>query len=324
MNVVIIRPKKLSDNIINSQVLPILKYLELMNYNVKLCTRESNYIGYADVIYTRDIFDFISLKLKFLFKIKKPLFVHDFRALVSYESFYRNKSTLKKLCLISLEFFVYFYSDYIFCVSNNIKKELNDIFYNKNIFVIPCCYNGLHSFSSDSKANDFVYLGGLSKWQRVEDILGIVKSNKIQNEFSLVTNQIEEAQKLINKKDLKNVNLFSVNGSEVFEKISNYKYGFLIRDDSIINKLASPIKFLEYISLGVIPIVYGSVGDFSSHPLFPKLCIKIDNLNVDLLDVISRFNHDEYFIYRKKFLNEYNFYYYYHCNNNPWNIIKND
>jgi glycosyltransferase involved in cell wall biosynthesis len=41
-------------------------------------------------------------------------------------------------------------------------------------------------------------------------------------------------------------------------------FGFILRDNILLNNVASPIKFVEYISMGVIPIISEGVGDYSS------------------------------------------------------------
>ena len=41
-------------------------------------------------------------------------------------------------------------------------------------------------------------------------------------------------------------------------------FGFLLRENLLFNRISSPIKFLEYSSNGVVPIITQFVGDYSN------------------------------------------------------------
>ena len=45
-----------------------------------------------------------------------------------------------------------------------------------------------------------------------------------------------------------------VESDELAQRIQNCKYGFVVREDTIINQVATPTKFSNYLSNGIIPI----------------------------------------------------------------------
>ena len=53
-------------------------------------------------------------------------------------------------------------------------------------------------------------------------------------------------------------------------------FGFCLRNDNIINLVASPTKVLEYVSRNVVPILTEHVGDFSRDLLQDKIAYVID------------------------------------------------
>ncbi|MGZ3942935.1 MAG: hypothetical protein ACXVOH_13290, partial [Bacteroidia bacterium] len=55
-----------------------------------------------------------------------------------------------------------------------------------------------------------------------------------------------------------------VKPEEVRSLLITADYGLLIREESITNKVASPVKFAEYLSCGLQVIISGNIGDFTS------------------------------------------------------------
>jgi glycosyltransferase involved in cell wall biosynthesis len=59
----------------------------------------------------------------------------------------------------------------------------------------------------------------------------------------------------------------------------------------MLNNVASPVKFAEYISCGLIPIISPGVGDYSSLVMNEKIGIVVDeNITFDFKDIEEYLN----------------------------------
>jgi glycosyltransferase involved in cell wall biosynthesis len=258
-------------------------------------------------VYFRDIISYLSLyKYTFNNNYKFNSF-YSFRALLHEESFYNHKSINKKILIYLLEFFVFLTAKNVGCVSEEMKLVLNKRFiFKRRIIVHPCCvsnvsYKDILKFNK-SNTIKFVYVGGLSKWQMFTEIINVfdklVESINYKIELTVVTNEVNNAKETIIKesKYYKKIKCISLSQYEVGSYIKQFDYGFLLRENSIINKTASPVKFLEYISNGVIPIMSENIGDYST-------LVKKKNLGI----ILNKNNNFDY-KYLDKFLNDENIY----------------
>ena len=102
-----------------------------------------------------------------------------------------------------------------------------------------------------NKKLHFVYLGGISKWQKIKES---IKAYKILNQninrptkLSILTTEISYINNFLSKndKELYSISVLKLKPNEVTGYLRNCDFGFLLRDKSIVNKVSSPIKFLE-------------------------------------------------------------------------------
>ena len=82
--------------------------------------------------------------------------------------------------------------------------------------------------------------------------------------------------------DINNFDVKTIRPEDVKLELTNYHFGFLLRGNSIVNHVASPIKFLEYIEAGVIPITTRNVGDYSEIVNKEKVGVIVDLENPDI------------------------------------------
>ena len=61
------------------------------------------------------------------------------------------------------------------------------------------------------------------------------------------------------------VNQFCVSEQEIPNLLMCGDYGLLLREESVTNKVASPIKFAEYLACGLGIIITPNIGDYSSY-----------------------------------------------------------
>jgi len=197
------------------------------------------------------------------------------------EEFKFNKKIILAYIFNLLEKYLYHRADLIITVTQAMYKFLSLKYNvkNKNYFVFPIINNLLLSENNISKVNVlrnelnlstndivFIYSGSLLKWQRFDEIAKIIeKCNNPNYYFIILTGQINEVKKLIINYNLisKRILIKTVLPEElpIYYAIANF--GFILRNNHILNKVAAPTKLLEYMYYGLIPIVdYEKIGDF--------------------------------------------------------------
>ena len=136
--------------------------------------------------------------------------------------------------------------------------------------VIPCTISSLANI--EERKNDktdavkLVYAGGTGAWQSFDTVTELLdKALDIQDNLEVLFlskphKSIEELiQKFPNRVKCK-----WVGHHEVFEQLQSCDYGILIRDKKITNKVASPVKFAEYLNAGLKVLISEELGDFTA------------------------------------------------------------
>lgn len=272
----IIKDELLSHEKLNNLGIPAIGYSQKKLIDAALKNAEWVYLR-SPLMFLRF---FIYRKRKsFSFKL-----FYDFRGLVHEESFMRNRNKIRRYVLFQLEKFAYKYADYVGAVSVNMKNVIENLFRSKSrVYVTPCCISevkGKNKSGGKGEIN-FVYVGGLSSWQCFDEILKLYRSisNNIPSTLTIISKQIELAKLKVKDAQVTEVEYKTMSQQEVTKDLINYDFGFLLRENILLNRVASPIKFLEYTSSGVIPIISRNVGDFSEEVVKNKIGIVLDNNN---------------------------------------------
>jgi hypothetical protein len=245
-----------------------------------------------DFIYTRSYVIFIKLFFFRLFKNKKNKILFDFRGLGSAETFARKNSKIKKHILELVELFVYKNADSVHSVSFFLKDWLASKWGVREVTVVPCCVETtiLKEKNNINSEMKFVYVGNTSFWQKIESTIHlykIIESNIENSSLTIITKDKEAVTKLLKDNKIKKFKVKSLSQEEVLLDLVNYDFGFLLRDNILMNNVASPVKFIEYISRGVIPILSEGIGDYSSLVSEKKLGIIVKNNNIDINKINS-------------------------------------
>lgn len=167
---------------------------------------------------------------------------------------------------VNLSYFNFFVSDRM---KSHYSEKYN--YYVDNFMVIPCYNKNLKKeyFSSDIKPkSSFVYAGGIFPWQCFDETAAIYKKIEANNPNALLTvltKDKEKAEKIISKEGIKNYQIKYVSLEEVMGELSKHKYGFLLREDNIVNNCATPTKMNTYLSAGLMPIHTYAVHAFNEH-----------------------------------------------------------
>lgn len=112
----------------------------------------------------------------------------------------------------------------------------------------------------------FIYSGNMQKWQNVDLMLERVREVYSSNMFFVfLTGDIINMTALVNEK-FTGCSVRYVIDSVGPDKLGVYyamaHYGFILRDDHILNRVSSPTKLTEYLFYGIYPIVkYEKLGD---------------------------------------------------------------
>jgi glycosyltransferase involved in cell wall biosynthesis len=247
--------------------------------------------------------------------------ISDLRGLVSQESLLCGKEgNLIKNFLFNLrayefqkiEDYVVRESDFIFCVSRNFKQYLQRVYRVSpdKIAVVPSLVDTkLFFFNPEVRARKrkelsiekrivFVYTGSTVKWQLPEVTVALFKKIKdmISEAFLLfLTNNISLARKYFNGIDDKDYLVISVPYREVPTYLNAADMGILLREKNLVNRVASPIKFGEYLSCGLPVIISSGIGDteeiIEQHGIGKLIDLK--DLDIKKSDLIQFINNVE-------------------------------
>ena len=137
----------------------------------------------------------------------------------------------------------------------------------KNYFIMPCFNQelNLNVFKSHRYSKPtFVYAGSLSRWQCIKETLQLfAELKKVLPEatLSLYTKEKRQAAQLCESKGV-DAQIDYVPMNKLQEVLADYKYGFIVRDDIIVNNVATPTKMNSYMAAGVIPVYSDVIYDF--------------------------------------------------------------
>lgn len=217
-------------------------------------------------VYTRNIWEFIIMLV--IGKVfRKSYIIYDYRGLVSSEFEFNNGNKFKLAIINFIEKLPAKYSDEIHTVSIHFKNILEQRFKTTVQYVVPCLVNNV-DLPQETVIEDtikFIYVGGMSKWQKIDKVLSVYNAvqKTIQCSLTIITNDTSKLEEYLTDYTNFNVSILSGDNNFVLEQLKQHHVGFLLRDDYEFNNVASPVKFLEYITNGIIPLMSENIGDYS-------------------------------------------------------------
>ncbi|MBP3354655.1 MAG: hypothetical protein J6L02_08415 [Bacteroidales bacterium] len=273
-----------------------------------------------DLIFTITERDFVIAK--FYYPITKTIFwsqgVAAEEALGNKITFASIKLWAKKMIEV---FIALHFSSVVFLISERMRKRyIHEYLYLKKNNIIMPCYN--LQLSNDFSINryqlpSFVYAGAFLGWQCVPEMLKVFSNieKKLPNaKLTILSKDKESFIKAITEYEIKNYEIKYVPQEKLNDELKKYKYGFLIRHNTIINQVATPTKMNSYLSNYIIPIFTDAVDDFKKNIDLGEftLCYKCPfNEEVISKDIINFENKKlDYVKYKKYvkniFMNHYN------------------
>lgn len=162
--------------------------------------------------------------------------------------------------------------DHLNCVSNRLAELLFDR-YHRNASVLPCCAgldeNDLNGVLKDHSERTIVYAGGLYSWQNFNEILQLMKGVKACDPGIKIKILTKDQEGL--KRKCRAIGFpveqwegKSCRSEEVRKELEEADVGIILRDDIIVNNVASPIKLGEYLAAGLGIIVSPCIGDMGT------------------------------------------------------------
>lgn len=134
------------------------------------------------------------------------------------------------------------------------------------IYTVPI-FDDFSDYTTARRKTDtpvVIYSGGSQKWQNIELMLDAMARTRQQYSFIILTPDTPFFERKATVYGLEGrVKILSVPKGAVYGHYLHADLGFVLRDDSIINRAACPTKLVEYLACGVIPIVLQpEIGDF--------------------------------------------------------------
>lgn len=230
------------------------------------------------------------------------LYFRGFRKFISWfqgtppnENYMRNGSVLKRFILHRIESFALKHSIVsVFVSKAQLDYYIKEYGFTPSKYYIMPCYNchieKAPFFTKDKYANNvFCYVGSLAAWQYFEETISYYK--RIEDKYGdrvflkIFTPEIDAAREKVNNIGIKNVEIGFVSQDKLNDALATCKYGFILREDNIVNNVATPTKLSTYLANGVIPIFSDSIHEYVSMMSNSKYSVCVDNL--DSLDNIG-------------------------------------
>ncbi len=198
-----------------------------------------------------------------------------YQGIAPEENYLVHGNRLKLAIFNIMEWVVVRRTDFLIFVSETMKKHVIRKYKISSIedrsYCMPCMNTDLHpeAFFADGKYRSltFTYTGSMTVWQSFEETAkryaAIEKAFDFRPKFLVFTNDKEKAEQILKENDVRNYIIDFVPNEELPSALAKVKYGFIIRKDNIVNRVATPTKISTYLSCGVIPIYSECLEDFT-------------------------------------------------------------
>lgn len=233
------------------------------------------------------------------------------------ESYLKHKSKLRKFILEIIEKFTLKRAKFLFFVSNEMKEHFESkykINFDNRFYIMPCfntfinkdCFYKIDKYIE----NTFAYVGSLSPWQCFEDTAKLYKriEENMSSKLFIFTQEQKKADNIMKQYKIKNYEIKYVPNNLLHKELAGIKYGFILRDNNIVNQVATPTKLSTYLANGVIPIFSSCLKSFAKVTENCKNVIKVNDKN-DVFSILAhakeQINQDDIYIEYETIFNSY-------------------
>lgn len=160
----------------------------------------------------------------------------------------------------------------IITVTNAMSRYIHQ-HYTKNAICIeiPIFVTGAkRNENVERNMNLYIYAGGTHRWQKVDLMIETMQRIAYHNEraqFIILSASKDVVLKKIQGTIIEDrVIVNCVSPENLPDYYSRAGWGFVLRDDNAVNRVACPTKLIEYMEYGVLPIVKSkNLGDFEEY-----------------------------------------------------------
>lgn len=187
------------------------------------------------------------------------------------ESYMRHSSKIRTGILNYMDCFAMKKAKMIFYVSQYMQEyyeKMAKTSFDRKAYIMPCFNEVLDKgifLKKDYSKKVFTYVGSLDLWQcfnETADIYAEIEKRIPDAYFKVLTFNTKKAEEIIKEKNIKNYSVACVPKEQVKSELENVTYGFIIRHDIEVNRVATPTKISSYLSAGVLPIYSTCLTDF--------------------------------------------------------------
>lgn len=187
------------------------------------------------------------------------------------ESYIRHKSKIRRKILNYMDSFIMKKAKFIFFVSEYMRdyyEKMAHTSFKKKSYVMPCFNESLDKemiAKKDYSKKTFGYVGSLDLWQCFEETVELysqIEKRFPDAFFKVLTFDTEKGERILKEKGIKNYSVACVPKDQVKKELEEVTYGFVIRKDIDVNRVATPTKLSSYLSAGVLPIYSSCLKDF--------------------------------------------------------------
>lgn len=163
------------------------------------------------------------------------------------------------------------YADYIICVTESMKNHMRNKYpqYEKKYIIMPILdketlMSRINCKKKPDNINPIItYAGGTQKWQLIEKMQESM-SKQPKYDYRIFVPDPKQFWKSWKKNyNVQNIKVVSASPSMLREEYNECQYGFVLRENIVVNNVACPTKLIEYLLKGIIPILDSTeIGDF--------------------------------------------------------------
>lgn len=247
------------------------------------------------------------------------------------ESYMKHRSKMRYWILNKIDLFSMKKAKFIFYVSEYMLRHYEKIghtTFSKKSYIMPCFNEELDLnvfLTKDYSLKNFCYVGSLAKWQCFTETAELYKKieEAIPNsKLKVLSFNVEEGKKILTEIGIKNFEIKQVPKEKVKQELDDVSFGFILREDNIVNRVATPTKISSYLSAGVIPIFSSCLIDFDTISKLNKMKSVLSLKQITDKDKVIEFVNQSFDKEKVKVEFEMLFSSYYSISHHYENIVK--
>ncbi|MEA4812731.1 MAG: hypothetical protein VB108_09195 [Anaerolineaceae bacterium] len=163
--------------------------------------------------------------------------------------------------------------EYVICVTNAMAAYLTEKYPQSKAkhIILPIMDDYIYDTKkvinekkySEGKPN-IMYAGGLQQWQMIPKMQEVIEKTLSQFNYTIVVPDTPAFLDYWKEKSVPSIEVISGQRETVKKVCLKAHYGFLLREDILVNRVSCPTKLIEYLTYGVVPVLLSeAIGDFS-------------------------------------------------------------